>query len=101
MPTIQAELGMSLTEWRRIRRREDQIFVKVVSDRIPDIALVVTVQRQGQFIFGMAAPFKQNARQTPVVNPNRTVVAKLDAFVCWFHGGNRKVIVWIVSLLWA
>src|SRR5580698_1042473 len=49
----------------------------------------------------MVVPFKWNARQTPVVNPNRTVVAKVHTFVCWFHGRNRKVIVWIVSLLWA
>jgi Protein of unknown function (DUF1479) len=52
----------------KIRRHKNQVFVYVVCNGIPDIALAVIVQRQGKFIFGMVVPFEWNARQPPAVS---------------------------------
>src|SRR5471032_1269518 len=71
---------------RKVRRDQHEVIRPVGGHGIANVALPVAVHCQCQFVFRVAVPLERNAGKPPVIDPDGTVAAELDMFVCWFHG---------------
>jgi hypothetical protein len=70
---------------RQIRRHEHEVVCAVFAHAVADVALAAAVHRERQLVLGMVVPFEGNLRQAPVIDPNRTMLAEIHAFVGRFH----------------